>query len=298
MASIHGMLELSVFPGKTIVWLLVMLSIVTWVMILGKIVFFVRNRKVDRLFTERLRQSRTTLEVFEEGWSNEFSLKHVIYLAGAREAAYQLLGSREPKGDFRKRIHDAGKLDSRQLDFLRMAFNDGYRRAVFRLDRGVDGLRFTAAFAFLLGAFGFFWTLMSGFDSTLEYPDLAPVIGAALGFPILAIVVAMPAVLGRIAFQIVLNKRRRLLRRFSEDISRLFERSFAKPDTASRSEISEQKPASKDDSDPGTQVPDDSGEGRKQYHSIRKRLLRMDEPNDEPGELQVNPIARQAALHQ
>ncbi|MAS94558.1 MAG: hypothetical protein CMO55_15270 [Verrucomicrobiales bacterium] len=291
-ASIRSMLDLSVFPGKIIVWMLFMLSIVSWVMILSKAVFLLRNRKVDRQFTDRLRQSKTTLEVFEEGWKNEFSLKLLIYLAGAREAAYQLLGSREPKGDLSLRLRQAGKLSDRQLDFLRMAFGDGFRRASFQLDRGVDGLRLTAAFAFLLGAFGFFWTLMEGFDQTLAYPEMAPVVGAALGFPILAIIVAMPPVLGQIAFKIILKKRRRLLQRFSEDISRLFERSFAKPEP-SKEETKPHQESAEVEGGPGEES-EDSKESRK-YHSIRKQLLRSD---DSQQELQVNPIARQAALHQ
>ena len=84
LASIRDAIDQPIFPGKVIVWLLVMLSIVGWVTILSKIAQFRRMRRADQEFTERLRQSKTTLEVFEEGWENELALKSLIYHAGAR----------------------------------------------------------------------------------------------------------------------------------------------------------------------------------------------------------------------
>ena len=106
-----------------------MLSIIGWVMILSKFVQLRKIKRIDLVFTERLRKSKTTLEVFEEGWEDEISLKYLIYHAGAREAAYQLLGSREPQEAMQRRIKQAGKLQSRQLEFLKMAFQTGYRTA-------------------------------------------------------------------------------------------------------------------------------------------------------------------------
>jgi len=229
LGSIRATLDQPVFPGKVIVWLLFMLSIIGWVMIVSKIAQLRKIKRTDREFTERLRKSKTTLEVFEEGWDDDLSLKHVIYQAGAREAAFQYLGSREPQEMMQRRIKQAGKLGARQLDFLRTAFQTGYRAALGRLQSGIDGLRLLAVSALLIGTFGLVWTLMIGFDRAKEFAELAPMVGGALGYLVIALLVATPAAIAKVAFDATVRSRERELERFRDDINRLFERSFAEP---------------------------------------------------------------------
>jgi biopolymer transport protein TolQ len=292
LGSLRATLDQPVFPGKVIVWLLFMLSIIGWVMILSKFVQLRKMKRIDSLFTERLRKSKTTLEVFEEGWEDELSLKYLIYHAGAREAAYQLLGSREPQESMQRRIKQAGKMQSRQLEFLKMAFQTGYRTAVGRLSSGIDSLRILAATALLIGSFGLVWTLMQGFDAAKEFSEVSPIIGGALGFLAIALLVAMPAILSRIAFQALVRMRKMELERFRDDINRLFERSFAGVEavparipTESEAVHSQESAKKEPESAPAN--------GTKRYHSIREKLLRME--SEEEDRFEVNPIARQAA---
>lgn len=293
LGSIRATLDQPVFPGKVLVWLLFMLSIIGWVMIISKAVQLAKMKRVDRLFTERLRKSKTTLEVFEEGWDDDLSLKYLIYLAGAREAAFQLLGSREPQDMMQRRIKQAGKLEGRQIDFLRMAFQTGYRAAVGRLQAGIEGFRLLAAAAILIGTFGLVWTLMTGFDQAKEFAEIAPMVGGALGYFALALLVASPSVLARIAFQATARRRKQELERFRDDINRLFERSFADAGTPTRSDDSGSgKESGVRSNDVGRSA--ESDEGKKRFHSIRDRLLRP-ESDDEEDPFVVNPIARQAA---
>ena len=297
VASIRAALDQPVFPGKIVVWMLFMLSIVGWVMILSKIVQLRKLRRADREFTERLRKSKTTLEVFEEGWEDELSLKRLIYQAGARETAYQMLGSREPQEMMVERLRLAGKLSGRRLDFLRMAFQTGFRAAVGRLQTGIEGLALIAAAAGLVGVFGFAWTLMQGFDEAKEFAELAPRAGGALGCLAVAILVAAPAILARIALRIVVRRREMELERFRDDIDRLFERSFAGT-SEERPPTPRFEPArhSAPPSSVSTDEPDgETGDEKKRYHSIRERLLRSDSEEEASNPFQVNPIARQAA---
>lgn len=293
LGSIRAILDQPVFPGKVLVWLLFMLSIIGWVMIILKAMQLAKMKRVDRLFTERLRKSKTTLEVFEEGWDDDVSLRYVIYLSGAREAAFQLLGSREPQDMMQRRIKQAGKLAGRQLDFLRMSFQTGYRAAVGRLQSGIEGFRLLAAASILIGTFALVWTLMTGFDQAKEFSEIAPVVGSALGYFALALIVATPAVLARIAFQATARRRKQELERFRDDINRLFDRSFAGAVAPLRSDESgtgKEPDARSEDSAPSAE----SGDGKKRYHSIRERLPRT-ESDGEEDPFVVNPIARQAA---
>ncbi len=298
LGSIQSALDQPVFPGKLVIWLLFMLSIVGWVMILSKALQLWKIRKADRDFGIRLRQSKTTLELFEAGWRDEFSVQFLIYLAGARETAYQLLGSRNPVREMNRRIQEAGKLSQQQETFLEGAFTSGLRQAMMKLTSGVAGLRFVAAFATLLGIIGCVWTLMTGFDRQAEGEPLGPVVGTAFGFLAIGLLVVTPTILARIAFSIHIEKRRYEIEKFKDDISRLFERKFAflemaapAPENAKEIDPTEDEPENRVDFPKSDDSPIT---GKKRYHSIRDRLLR---PPEEPGgdnEITMNPIAEQA----
>lgn len=305
LASLRSALDQPVFPGKIVVWLLFMISIVGWVMILSKFLQLRKTRWADQEFTERLRRSKATLEVFEEGWEDEHSLKHLVYQSGARETAYQLLGSREPQEMMQHRLRQAGKLAGRQLEFLRLAFRSGYRAAFVRLRTGIEGLRIVSTTALLLGTLGFIWTLMSAFDEADDFAAIAPRVGGALGFLALGLLVAGPAAIARRALAILVQKRGQELERFRDDIHRLFERSFAAPVEPVRTTPAESRPATSAATRPEPLAPPsplgpaapsvEPGEGKKRFHSIRDRLLRSEEEEEASSPFRVNPIARQAA---
>ena len=301
LGSIQSALDQPVFPGKLVIWLLFMLSIVSWVTILSKALQLWKIRKADRDFGIRLRQSNTTLELFEAGWRDEFSLQFLIYLAGARETAFQLLGSRNPVREMHRKIQEAGKLSDQQGSFLEGAFNAGLRQATMKLRSGVAGLRFVVAFASLLGIIGCVWTLMSGFDAQQSDQPLGPVVGTALGFLAIALLVVTPAILARLAFSIHLEKRTYELEKFRDDIARLFERKFALIEVAAVAsrDADHVDPEPRDeDREPENQVefpPSEAPDGKKKrYHSVRDRLLRPPgEPRGGDEFSSLTPIARQ-----
>lgn len=295
LGSIQSAMQEPVLPGKLIIWVLFVLSIVSWVMIISKSLQLRRMKKADRRFSSRLRQSKTTLEVFEEGWRDEDSLQLVIYQAGARETAFQLLGSRNPTAGVAQDIREAGVLTSGQQGFLEAAFRAGFRTAAAKLEAGVRGLRVIGVAAIMMGLLGGIWTLMVGFDGAGDSGVPAGVVGSALGFLVIALLVATPAFVGRLALAMVIDKRHAEIVRFRDDISRLFERKFTNLESPGRRAASSKSPRSDDSPDD----PENDGQstGKKKYHSIRDRLLNLpDDPEEENGnEIAMNPIARQAA---
>lgn len=294
LASMRAALDQAVFPGKILVWLLFMLSIVGWVLIVSKTVQLWRSRRADRAFTEALRRSKTTLQVFEEGQEIDQSMKGLIYFHGAREAAHQMLGSRVPREAIRERLRAAAKLGARQFEFIRLAFQSGLRESSAQLSQGIELLLLISTTALLLGAFGFVWTLMTGFDAAAEFADLAPRAGGALGFLSIALLVAAPAVLGRLVLRQAVRRREEELERFRDDLLRLFERSFgvATEGSAFSGRAPREDPAPPPATSGGTPAADPKDD-KKRYHSIRERLLRSDPGSSEL--ISVNPIARQAA---
>ncbi len=290
LASLRAALDQPVFPGKVVVWLLFMLSIVSWVMILSKLLQLRKSQRADQRFTDRLRKSKTALEVYEQdGQEDDASPKHLVYQAGARETAYWLLGSRERRTE-PARDRPGAKLTEHRTGQVRAAFEAGFRRASGRLGAGVEGLRPIGGAALLLGAFGFVWTLMEGFDGAAEFAELAPKVGGALGHLAISILVAGPAILARTLLLAAIRVRTERLARFRDDMVRLFERSFsATLDAPSIDRAPRSEPPKEGE---GGESP--GGEGRKRYHSVRDRLLRGEADEPEGAELQMNPIARQA----
>lgn len=308
--SIQTALDQPLFPGKILIWLLLMLSIISWVKILSKWLQLMRMNRSDKAFSERLRQSRTTLELFEQGWQNEDSARFLVYLAGARETAFQLLGSRNPVQDMEDRVRHVGLLPPAKARVLERAFESGLRQALMKITSGVGGLRFIGAASLLLGTIGSVWTLMIGFDKLEADASPGPVIGSALGFVLISLIVATPAFLARIAFAIQTDRLEFEISKFKEDIARLFERTFidfaspvAPQDATEKtvtspagSDFYEEEEEREEVSHPAPEEKTIPPHGKKkQYHSIRERLLRPPSDDDDTDELRVNPIARQAA---
>ena len=246
LASFRMAFEQPVFPGKLIMWGLFMLSLVSWGVIVSKAFSLRRFRNSDIQFTKRLRRSHTTLEVFEDGWNDSDSLHYDIYLAGAKEAAFQLLGSREPRPAMDTQIKKAGKLTYRQIESLRSAFKRGLAGASARLEIGLPVLRIAALVAPLIGLTGMIWMLMRGFDAAKNFEEIAPWVSGSLCYLVVSMFVCIPGVVALLIFRASGNERKRELNDFTVEITRLFERSFAAPEypVPTRPQLQQQPPQS------------------------------------------------------
>ncbi len=313
IANLQLALDQPAIPGKLILWSLLMLSLVCWVMILSKAVTLKKMKRADVLFTQRLRRSRTTLEVFEEGWNDENSLHHDIYLYGAKEAAFQLLGTREPNPTMHNRIKKAGKLSLRQIQLLREAFHRGEQAAIDKLQLTIPMLQAIAVGTPLLGATGMMLMMMRGFSTATEFGQVAPWISGSLIFMVLALSVALPAAIAKIIFQTRSRHRQRELSDFRVEITRLFERSFAgedQIDTEDRvshapapeeaAEFEDENLAEADEKEPSNDLeyrykPKTSSGGKREFRSLRSAGLNILKVNEAEEEEEINPIAKQAA---
>lgn len=301
LGSVSHALDQPLIPGKLVMWLLMMMSIVSWVTIIMKMIQLRRLKGEAKRFSNRLRQSKTTLEMFELGWNEETCPQYQIYHAGAREAAYQLLGSREPHEGMNRKVRKAGKLTAQQLGSLRIAFASGYREAESTLEQGLPILKTLSKAAFLLGGLGFTWVLMRGFDTARDFTEVAPEAGAAIAYLAVAFAVAVPASIGALVFELIVKRRTRVLAKFRDDINRLFERSFGSRTSAPAASRNPSNLVRKDEDDAEPEekeapLEEEETEGKKQFHSIRERLIRGESSGDDKmGELHMNPIAQQAA---
>jgi len=331
LASLQSTLEEPLFPGKLVIWLLLMLSIIAWVSILSKSLQLIRSRRGDRRFLARLRKSREAMEVYEEGFEEEHSPHCHLYFAGVRETVRQLLGIKERVEGIGLRLRKADPLSESQARCLRLTLEGTCRRSIAELRSGLGTLRLIGAAALFAGLLGGFWSMMSGINRMGSPDELGGVLGTGLGFLVVSLFVAMPAVFGSLAFAILLERRETELLKFRDDLAFLFERRFGsrsasaatpslqdpededimtRTETAASAEriadrgsddasldppLEEALPPTRVETDPSSETVYHSG--KKQYRSIRERLL-ADSDEDSDLSSEMNPIARQAAAMQ
>ena len=266
VASIQSALNQPVFPGKFVMWLLFMLSIVSWVMIISKGFNLRRTRRRDLWFGKKFRATREALKVFEDGLEIDGSGHCEIYVSGAEETVFQLLGFRERREGLVEMVRQAAPLNKTQSRSLRYAFSNGFREAQIRLGKGIMGFRFIGVASILLGLIGFVWTLMSGLDGARGASEVLPILGSSLGFVMVALTVATPAILARSAFAMIIRGRKQELRRFHDGLVKLFEAKFCACSADAEESSYDQRAHHSDEDESPRMV------GKKQYHSIREQL--------------------------
>lgn len=296
LASLRPTLDQPVFPGKVLVWLLFMLSIIGWVMILSKAIQLFRAKRADRDFTERLSESSYALALYEEDRDLDASPKGCVYRAGAREAAYQLLGSRDPSDAEESRVQRAGSLQGWQLELVHFAFQKGCRVASSKLGANIESLRLIVIASAFIGAIGFVWTLMEAFGKGFEFAEFAPQVGAALGYLVISLGVAGPVAVARMALRLRASRQVAQVEHFRDEVVHHFDRSFSERDVQHVTEPERTKRVEYDyHASAETQLEEENPDSNRQFHSIRRRL-RADSQLSDPDLDQMNPIARQAAV--
>ncbi len=216
-----------IFPGKILLWLLFMFSLVSWGIIVSKIIAIRRSRVEDLYFTKRLNRSRTALGIFEENTPEENSLKYEVYRETAREAAFQLLGSRDSEVAAHSDVGGAGKLSALQMESIQAATQRGLDRAMERLQAGMSVQKMISYIAPLIGLTGLVWMLMRGFDSSREFAQISPWVSGGLCYVLLSFAVTFPAVISLLIFDSYFRRGRAELSQFASELERLFARSFA-----------------------------------------------------------------------
>ncbi|NNE93276.1 MAG: MotA/TolQ/ExbB proton channel family protein [Verrucomicrobiales bacterium] len=307
------------FPGKIILWLLFMLSLMSWAVMASKIVSLRRFRQGDSLFTRRLRESKRPLEIHEKGWSEPMSLRQEVYTHGAKEAAFQLLGT--IRRTRTKSLPASESLTESQVMSLREALERGEQSARSRLQIGMPVLQAAAAGGPFLGLLGMVWILMNSFSAGANTNQISAGLSGGLAVMAIALLAATPAIFGQIVFRSAFRSKLRELGDFRVELTRLFERSLAaawgdlpesdvemktfgtKQEVPTEAETASE-PEKEDDSSwmifdedsidepqpiAAAEEAAQSAEKpvKKVYHTVRKRPSGEDEP-------MINPIALQA----
>lgn len=215
--------SMPLLPGKVIVGLLLLLSVISWSVIACKSLFLSRVERLDLAFKRRLKRSRTCLEIYEGEEKFEPSLLFDVYQEGARSAAIEMTGSADP--DFlRSKNLEHFRMNVSQLEFVDSSLEDGERRGVARLFGGFGLLKLISLVAPCLGVAGGLWILISALGA--EPDSFRLLLSYALIIIALSLFVAAPAGVARVHFLNKCRHRAKGIRRFRTDVMRTFVSAF------------------------------------------------------------------------
>ncbi len=223
-------LQQPMFPGKFLLWGLFMLSLLSWGVIVSKGVSLFRMKRSDEEFVRLYRGGRQPLQLFERNWEDPRSLRWVIYDHGAREAAFQMLGSPERDATFSVRLKSIEGLNGTQMKAVREALSRGELAAASRLRDGMPLLSITSLGAPFVGLLGMAWILMktfsiNGVDGTLA--EVSPGVSGALAMLVAGLLVGTPALIGQIVLGAICRERMRVLGDFRSQYGRALEFAYA-----------------------------------------------------------------------
>jgi biopolymer transport protein ExbB/TolQ len=225
-------LQQPIFPGKLILWALFMLSLLSWGVMVSKGITLFRMNRSDDDFSKRYRATRQPLQMFERNFEDDLSMRWVIYDHGAREAAFQMLGSPERDETFAARLRSSSGLTPLQMKSVREALARGEMAAVAKLRDGMPILNLAAMAAPFLGLLGMAWMLMKTFSlhSGGTLADVSPGVSGGLAILVVGMLVATPALIGQIVLSALSRERLRKLGDFRSEVGRSFEHFYVTGD--------------------------------------------------------------------
>lgn len=232
VAGLQFGIDHSTLPGWVICGVLGVLSICSWAVLASKWHLLARATRANRSFNRRFRESSHPLAMFLTRERVELSPLYHIYHAACRELAFYLVGEEEPGRTFASRLQGAGRISPSQMGVVRNAMERAVGEAALRLERRMGTVATVLAAAPFLGLLGTVWGIMDSFAELVKAGQgaglsaLAPGVSAALLTTIVALVVAVPSLIG---YNILVGRIRALIVRmdnFASELNGLMDRHF------------------------------------------------------------------------
>ncbi|MDR1190129.1 MAG: MotA/TolQ/ExbB proton channel family protein [Verrucomicrobiales bacterium] len=191
----------STLEGKAIIALLLIFSGISWSVMVDKYLHLRRARRENALFIRRYRNSRAPLDLYREQRRYAVSPAAAVYQAGARELAFNLLGSTEVDETFAARLQTAEPAGSVALSSVRSALERAVGEEGLKLEAQLILLATAVSGAPFLGLLGTVWGVMDAFSGVAvagqaSLTALAPGVSGALITTVAALLVAIPSMFG------------------------------------------------------------------------------------------------------
>lgn len=216
--------------AKSVLFLLLIFSVISWAIILQKYFFF-RNAKLeDKRFLTYFSKSSNLTNIYNYSRELRYSTVARVFLVGYRELYLfqEMAKSRQEEKISRSR---GTFLTGKDLKGIGLALNKAINAEIGRLSRRLDFLATTGSTTPFIGLFGTVWGIMHSFraigvQGTASIGGVAPGIAEALIATAAGLFAAIPAVI----FYNYLSDKIRMftsdLDDFSQDFMFLMEKNF------------------------------------------------------------------------
>lgn len=143
--------ETPILPDGVALAVLLLLSILSWAFTIGKASHLRQIARNELRFAQRLRDSGSCLEVYEERSIFRPSPQFEVYHHGSRAAATEMVGSGSPALLSENRLETYGTLSEEQMECIEDQMEYGEKLAASRLGRGLGKLTFVTIAASAVG---------------------------------------------------------------------------------------------------------------------------------------------------
>lgn len=225
-------LDHSTLSGIVICVVLVVLSMVSWTVMLSKLWMISKAKKANAEFVSDFRNSEHPLALYQHKRHHDFAPLYHMYHAGSRELAFHLLGNDEPNENFGTRLQGAGRITPSQMSAVENAMERAAGEAALRLESRMSVVAMALSGAPFLGLLGTVWGVMDSFGSLaggsggVSLLTMAPGVCAALLTTVVGLLVAIPSMFG---YNFLVGRIRALIVRldhFGSEFSSILDRHF------------------------------------------------------------------------
>ena len=205
--------------AKVVLLLLALFSLLSWVVILRKILLFNRSRTVSDRFRDLFKRSTNWQDL--KGHTDGYKVSPFVglFMAGFNEVTYQLRANAE------------GRMQLRRMESVERSLQRASVVEMGRLERSLGILATVAAVSPFVGLFGTVWGIIDAFRSiglvgNANLATVAPGIADALIATAVGLMAAIPALMAYNFFQGQLKQWQTELDDFALEFITLSERNF------------------------------------------------------------------------
>ncbi len=218
-----NLLEVMLHAGpvsKSVLLILVLFSLLSWVVIIRKALLYRGSRKVSEEFRSEFKRATDWRELKQKIEKYAPSPLAGLFVAGYSEVTYQL-----------RQVGPEGRTQLRSMEAVERALQRASVVEMGRLERSLGGLATVAAVSPFIGLFGTVWGIIDAFrgigaTGNANLATVAPGISEALVATAIGLVAAIPALMAYNFFQGQLKQFQTELDDFSLEFISLSERNF------------------------------------------------------------------------
>jgi len=236
--------------GRITIGVLIVTSLVSWVVMVGKARQLRKNRKLNRRFLDAFRDTVDPMELFRKEQAFEGSPLYGVYLESCEEMESQIRREEaRPRGSGKPKPNGNGRtalVPPLAMNTVRVAAERGLGEEVLALEGGMIVLATAISGGPFIGLLGTVWGVMETFTGIAKaqaanLTAMAPGVAGALVATVTGLMVAIPALFG---YNYLVTKIRGFtleMDNFAAELNSLFEITYLR--TASAASVHEEAEA-------------------------------------------------------